>query len=207
MVRQQAAQNVMNAPVAAPHRRMRREDRGALILETAIELVTEQGLGAFGVSALARRCGLTNAGLLHHFGSKDGLMIALLEERDRRDRKAVSGNLPALRGRTLTRDDVLEMLRAIVARNQTQPQLVRLNAMLRTDALIRGSVTQAYFNKREAEVRDIFTGVLGSIVEDAEGTARVLFATMKGLEAEWLRQDCEFDLVAAWNLASERLIP
>jgi len=187
--------------------RLRRETRSAEILETAIQLITEQGLGGLTVNALARRCGLTNAGLLHHFGSKDGLMIALLEERDRRDRIVVSENLTSLQGQVLAREDLLAMLRAIVGRNATQPQLVRLNAMLRADALVRGSAIQTYFNLREAETRDVFVRLLEPLVADAASTARVLFAAMKGLEAEWLRQDCRFDLVAAWDLAAARLIP
>lgn len=64
---------------------MRKDDRRLAILDEAIQIIGEQGYRGSSINDLAKRCGLTTAGLLHHFGSKDGLLIALLEERDRRD--------------------------------------------------------------------------------------------------------------------------
>jgi AcrR family transcriptional regulator len=53
--------------------------------DQAIRIIGQRGYAGFGIQELAQRCQLTNAGLLYHFGSKDRLLIALLEDRDRRD--------------------------------------------------------------------------------------------------------------------------
>jgi len=45
------------------------------------------------VQELAKRCGLTNGGLLHYFGSKELLLVAILVERDRREAEIISADL------------------------------------------------------------------------------------------------------------------
>src|ERR1700741_2401727 len=54
-------------------------------LAEAARIIGERGYFGFGLQELAERCRVTKAGLLHHFGSKDQLLVELLQERDRRD--------------------------------------------------------------------------------------------------------------------------
>ena len=128
---------------------MRKEERRAAIIDEAIRIIGDQGYRGFSINDLAKRCGLTTAGLLHHFGSKEGLLIALLDERDRRDEQAISGRLELRRGQSLTREQVLMVLHAIVRQNATQPHLVRLYTMLRAEALTRDHPARQYFLDRE----------------------------------------------------------
>ncbi len=44
----------------------------------------EQGFRGSSLREIAARVGISEAGLLHHFGSKAGFLTATLEERDRR---------------------------------------------------------------------------------------------------------------------------
>ncbi|MGO1240602.1 MAG: TetR/AcrR family transcriptional regulator, partial [Cellulosimicrobium funkei] len=70
-----------------PDRRIvRGEQRRREILRTAVEVFGEQGFRGSSLREIAARVGISEAGLLHHFGSKAGLLTATLEERDRRDR-------------------------------------------------------------------------------------------------------------------------
>lgn len=62
-------------------RARQREDARRAILDTTEELLLEAGGEAFGVRALAARCGYTAPTIYHYFGDKDGLIDALLEER------------------------------------------------------------------------------------------------------------------------------
>lgn len=60
-----------------------------LILEAAEELLIEGGPGAVGVRAVADRVGMTDAGVAHHFGNRQDLLVALLRHGGRRIRAAV----------------------------------------------------------------------------------------------------------------------
>jgi AcrR family transcriptional regulator len=88
--------------VAEPARkqtRIRPELRRAQILNEAVRLIGERGNYGFSIQELAQRRQLTNPGLLHYFGSKDKLLMALLEDRDRRDAEIIPG-LAGLAGRS-----------------------------------------------------------------------------------------------------------
>lgn len=65
------------------------EDARVLILEAAERLLIEGGTKAVQVRAVAQRVGMTDAGVTHHFGSRDGLLVALLHHGGRRLRNAV----------------------------------------------------------------------------------------------------------------------
>lgn len=56
---------------------MRQEQPGR-ILNTYVQILVESGVRQATIEAVARRCGLSKAGLLHHFGSRAGLDAALL---------------------------------------------------------------------------------------------------------------------------------
>ncbi len=55
------------------------------ILTTALEVVSERGFGGASVKELADAVGLTPAGLLHYFGSKNELFLQVLRKRDELD--------------------------------------------------------------------------------------------------------------------------
>src|ERR1700741_5612700 len=71
--------------------RAKPENRRAQILDEAIRLIGERGYNRFTIQELAQRCQLSNPGLLHYFGSKEDLLVALLEDRDRRAAEVVAG--------------------------------------------------------------------------------------------------------------------
>src|SRR3954454_13731144 len=69
-------------------RRSPEESRHA-ILEAAAALLIEGGARAVQVRAVAERVGMTDAGVAHHFGSRDALLVALLRHGARRLRDSV----------------------------------------------------------------------------------------------------------------------
>lgn len=187
--------------------KMRKDDRRAAIFDEAIRIMGERGYRGFSLNDLAKRCGLTTAGLLHHFASKEGLLIALLDERDRRDQEVIAARLGLRRGTSLSREQVLKVLHVIVDHNATQPHLVRLYALLRTEALGQSHPAQKYFVNREDAILALLSKIVAPHVSDASATALQIQAMMFGLEVQWLRADCGFDLVSAWDKAAEKLIP
>jgi AcrR family transcriptional regulator len=186
------------------------ELRRAQILEAATRIISQRGYCGFGIQELARQCGITNAGLLYYFGTKEGLLIALLEDRDRRDAAAVH-SIAGLTGQEnqgeFSVDEILKVLRAIVARNSIQPEFVRFYAVLRAEALNHAHPARQYFVDREAAALDSFSRMVAPHVAAPLATARQLLAFMSGLEEQWLRADHGFDLIAEWDRGVAQLLP
>lgn len=198
----------MSGAAAVRGGRVRREDRRVQILAEAIRIIGQRGYYGFSVQELADECGLTVAGVLHHVGTKEKLLIAVLEERERRDTEAVIEQLEQELGRAPVVADARRALRTIVARNRTQPEIVRLHTMLRSESLYREHPAHEYFRNREARMLEVFTRLVEGLglPGDPASVARHLIATMTGLEEQWLRCPDEVDLVAEWDRAVARLL-
>jgi AcrR family transcriptional regulator len=188
--------------------RRRPEERREQILDEAARLIAQKGYYGFIVRECAERCGLTEPGLLHHFGSKEKLLIAVLEKRDRVDAEYIASKTGWLPDgeRPLARDQVLDLLRTVVAYNSTKPELARLYVILKAEALNATHPAYDYFMARQAAVLARFEEMLEPHVSDPAAIALDLVALMQGLEQEWLRMDQAFDLVAAWDRGASRLI-
>jgi len=172
------------------------------IFDEAITLIGQKGYAGFTVQELARRCGLTNGGLLYHFGTKDQILIALLQERDRRDALNVRLVGPVRQDTDqIDLKTALGLLRAIVARNSAQPGLVRLYVVLQADALDPDHPAHSYFQAREAAALEAIAKMFEAHTAQPHSVARRLLALMGGLEQQWLRANQAFDLVEEWDRA------
>jgi AcrR family transcriptional regulator len=63
------------------------------LIDSALKLFLSQGIYMTGVMAIAAMAGVTKMTLYSHFPSKDALIVACLEERDRRWREEVARTL------------------------------------------------------------------------------------------------------------------
>lgn len=190
-------------------RRMDPEVRRQQILEAAITLIGQLGYHGFTVQKLAQACGLTNGGMLHYFGSKELLLVAILEERDRREAAIIPAELALGQGDVAgeySREMALEVFHAIVARSVAQPELVRLMIVLQAEALSQDHPAHDYFQRRETMVLGEFAAVLAGQVPDPRGAARAVLALIGGLEQQWLRAGQDFDLTATCDMAIAALL-
>ncbi len=76
-----------------PTKRRKAEETRERLLEAADELFYREGIRATGVDAVAERSGVTKMTLYSYFASKDELVAAYLEERDRRWRESLKRRL------------------------------------------------------------------------------------------------------------------
>lgn len=185
---------------------MRREQ----ILDAAIRIVGERGYYGFTVQELAQRCGISNAGLLYHFASKDQLLLCMLQEFERRETEAVAP-LVALADEELGRGEgasaLLALLRTMVERASHQPQIGRLYMTLQAETLDPSHPAHQSFRGRETATLDLFARLVAPYVAEPRSAARQLLALMDGLGQQWVRENEAFDLATEWDRAVRTVLP
>jgi AcrR family transcriptional regulator len=80
------------------------------LLERAVAHLTENGIGDVSLRELAAAIGTSHRMLSYHFGSKQGLLVAVVQETERRQREALAGLAGFGDG------DLIELTRAFWAR-------------------------------------------------------------------------------------------
>jgi len=176
--------------------RLRREQ----IVTAATELFSRVGYRHATVLELAQAAGISRTGLLHHFGSKEALLEAVLERRDAEDAARVPDALADESGLA-----ALAALVRLASRNTTRPHLVALFSVLSAEAAAGDHPAHDYFTRRyrravgdiEASLRRAGrAGVLAPGVEPAR-QARTVVALMDGLQVQWLLAPDEVDMAGA----------
>ncbi|MFZ0529155.1 MAG: helix-turn-helix domain-containing protein [Propionicimonas sp.] len=175
------------------------------ILQEATRIIGQRGYFGFTIQEVADSCGITQAGLLHHVGTKDQLLTAVLEARDTRDITAITAILHDFstdsigQPLAITLPDAITVLHQIVARNAAQPDIVRLYSVLRNESLYEEHPSHDFFRERDRASLQFFGSLFAGKVADHQSFARHLLALMGGLEEQWLRTPDEVDLVAEWD--------
>lgn len=187
------------------------EVRRQQILEAATHMIGLQGYNGLTVHDLARKCGLTNGGLLYYFGSKEQLLIAILEERDRNTAAIIHADLEIERAKSgqadFTRRTVVHTFRAIITRCVAQPEFLRFHIVLKAEALNPEHPAHGFFLRREEFVLSEFAKLLTGHVDNPERRALQIFALLEGIQHQWLRTDMAFDLLAEFGAAIELVLP
>ena len=184
------------------------EDRGRQILDATLLLIGQRGYYGFSIREVAERCGITVAGVLHHFRSKIRLLVALLEDRHEQDAVAIMTRLKlsaTVAAASLALEEALGILREVVLRNSRQPDVVRLYSMLRAEALFPDHPAFEYFAMREKKAQEIVMALIDGKVKNSRSTSLHIIAVMNGLESLWLRDPKGFNLVEEWSRAAERI--
>lgn len=164
------------------------------ILTTALEVVSEHGFSGASVKELADAVGLTPAGLLHYFGSKDELFLQVLRKRDEVDTARyvpADGDPDAVAGAWV----------ALIRHNAQVPGLVALFSRMAAAADDPSGPAHDYFAVRGAGLRAQMSEVLSRLQADgrlsdrvpADLMARMLQALADGLQLQWL-VDPDFDM-------------
>ncbi|KPC59034.1 TetR family transcriptional regulator [Streptomyces chattanoogensis] len=163
-----------------------------------MELIAERGYRRTSLAAVAERAGLTQQGLLHHFPTKELLLVAVLEARDRWD-LASSAASAAGSWRTGT-------LAQLVDYNATRPGIVQTYTVLSADSVTEDHPARAFFESRFRAVREAMAAVLRAEFGETlpggltpERAAPLLVAVMDGLQLQWLLDPQDVDMPAAFR--------
>lgn len=176
-------------------------ERRALIIDVAARQIGERGFNSFTLSRLAEECGLTRAGIEHHFASKEALLIEVLRHRDDRDQRAVFGSRAP---RAVDEQAMWQLLDDLVRRNASQPEIVRLYTILGAEALDSGHPAHEYFLERTRTARLMLSEAARPWHPDPEVFAVQVLGVLDGLQLQWLR-DPDLDLLGLWKGVSSAL--
>lgn len=184
--------------------------RRSQIVDEAIRIVGEFGYYGFTVQALAERCDLSNAGLLHYFGSKDSLLLALLDEIERREEEAIAPLLATLEDRPPIAGNkqarLLQVMEAMAARAAQAPEQTRFLAVLQAEALEPTHPAHDWFAQRDAETIALLLRLIDPATAKPHAMTRYLISILRGLTGQWLRDRDGFDLVQEFSDAAKRML-
>jgi AcrR family transcriptional regulator len=157
------------------------------ILTAALEVFSESGYHSGSLRDVARRAGISNSGLLHHFPDKIALLDAMLDLRDEVDAAAMS---------QYTRDgeSALHALIHLASANASKPGIVKLYAILSTEATAEDHPAHDHFVARYARTRDLVRHAFSQLEENGrlangatpDSAAIGTLAMMDGLQVQWL---------------------
>ncbi|OIJ66224.1 TetR/AcrR family transcriptional regulator [Streptomyces mangrovisoli] len=173
--------------------RVRSEERRAEIVRAALEVIAERGYRGTSLAAVAERVGLTQQGLLHHFPTKDALLVAVLRERDQWDA------VPESRWR-------VDLLAQLVEYNAMRPGIIQTFSALLGESVTEEHPARAYFTERYTRVRASMATALRAEYGERlpsgltpERAAPLLVAVMDGLQYQWLLDPESVDMPAAFR--------
>ncbi|MEV7402983.1 TetR/AcrR family transcriptional regulator [Streptomyces sp. NPDC091267] len=165
------------------------------ILDQAMAMFGEVGYRGASLRMIATRCGISHPGLLHHFPTKQSLLLAVLEHRDEVDGEWLALGDP-------TGVDRLRRMVDLAALNAERRGIVELFSVLAAEATSTDHPAHAYFVERYRtsvlttavsyqEARD--EGALRTGIAPDEA-AQQLIALMDGLQTQWLLSGCATDM-------------
>ncbi|HEY1826388.1 MAG TPA: TetR/AcrR family transcriptional regulator [Acidimicrobiales bacterium] len=161
------------------------------ILQAALEVFSVQGYRGAPMADVAAKVGLTLAGVLHYYSSKEELLAAVLRRRDQ-------GLTPWFEKTWKETGSFSQSVRELMVHNMSAPVELQLFVTMSAEATDPSHPSHTYFLERYRRSRRHFTEVLeeakerGEIDPDASGPA--LVAVLDGLQMQWLLER-SFDLL------------
>ncbi|GAB2989973.1 TetR/AcrR family transcriptional regulator [Streptomyces pseudoechinosporeus] len=161
--------------------------RRAEIIRAARDSFAERGYAGASLRDIADRVGITHAGLLHHFHSKEELLTAVLAQRDAEE---WTEGLAKVKGTA----SLAPYLAGLLQHHQKAPELMRLWLELAVAASRSDHPAHAYFVERYDRGRTRVAGGMRKIADreglrndlDPDSTAVLFQAVLNGLQLQWL---------------------
>jgi AcrR family transcriptional regulator len=165
-------------------------------MDAAVRLFASRGYRSTGIIALAQEVGITHSGLLHHFGTKEAILQAVVNDRVARDTTTYTEVFQE-GGRK-----AIERLPELGRRFLADPTLTRMFTVLAAESFNDDDPLHDYFVKRFDLGRKMLGVVLAGGARrgefhsdiDPELIAGEMQAFSSGLETQWFldRDDDRF---------------
>ncbi|ABM14981.1 MULTISPECIES: TetR/AcrR family transcriptional regulator [Mycolicibacterium] len=159
------------------------EDRRQRILAVAERLLARNGWRSTSLAQIAREAGVTPAGLLHHFESKEQLLNAVLDARDADDDAHADRS-----------GDLIAELTRVPKRFERSPELVGTFMVLLAENLAPDAPLHDRLHQRYRAAADIIKDLITRGQQkglyrkdfDAATKATEILAFINGMEIQWL---------------------
>jgi len=169
-------------------RQPRGRARRAAVLQAARQLFVQHGFKGASLAAVAQEAGLTDAGLLYHFPSKNDLLLAVIAEGDREQDESLA------KVRDATGLALLRRMAEFGADLESDPLLTALDVTMSAEHLQDGSPINAYFVARYERFRAMLAEafaeaqVQGDLRRDFDPRVEAanMTAVLDGLRLQWL---------------------
>ena len=182
----------------------RRED----ILRAATATFGNRGYSKGSLTEIADQASITHAGVLHHFGSKDQLLIEVLDYRDRAD-------VEHLQGRHIPGGmDLFVHLVKTMRLNADRPGIVQTYTVLSAESVTEDHPAKDWFRGRYVTLRGQVKAALTEVCDlddpphdrDLDAAAVAMLAVMDGLQVQWLLDPDSVELPYASAFAIEAIL-
>lgn len=166
------------------------------IIAAAVEVFSVSGFRKGSIREVADLAGLTQAGLLHHYPTKQALLEAVLQWRDDETMKHWGGSFPEGL-------DALRTTLELVTLNAKTPRLIELQVTISAEATSPEHPVHEYFVHRYQSVTDALESAFTEIQREGHlrpgiepaSAARGLVAMLDGLQVQWLLNPKRVDMV------------
>lgn len=164
-------------------------ERRRAIVDAAIEHFGREGYRGSAIADIAGQAGVTTGGLLHHFGSKEGLLVEVLRRRDQEAIAAFDGL-----GSGSAADDFALWVE-VAAWNEERANLTALFTILHAESIDPDHPAHEYFQERNRAVTGLVRHTLRTGIErrelrddiDVAQKAAEIVAFMDGASLVWLQ--------------------
>ncbi|MFD7708887.1 TetR/AcrR family transcriptional regulator [Streptomyces sp. NPDC059785] len=184
------------------------DERRLRILDTAVGHFAQWGFHASSLARIAKDVGITQGGLLHHFRSKEDLLVSVLRRTDERDVErffSVEFDSAA---------DCFATLVELARLNGERPGRTKMFNVLAAEAGDPGHPAHAYFARRYADVvehtaRPLRHGVTTGELRpdtDCEALAGEIAAVMDGIQLQWALNPRGVDMAGRMRAYLDRLL-
>lgn len=185
------------------------DEARARILAIAFDMMAEKGFRGTSIAQVAARAGISQSGLLHHFPSKQALLLGVIDYRQEVD----SRTLTDLHGQPLVGWDAFDALAALVRKNGERPQVVRMFATLCAEALDADHPAHEWVQGHFADgeltlVAAIEAGIADQTMQPdmpPATVAHLTLAIMDGLQLQWLASEGSLDMAGEFEAYVEHL--
>jgi AcrR family transcriptional regulator len=189
---------------ARPRTQARREE----ILRAAMNTFGAKGYNKGPLTEIAEQVNMTHAGILHHFGSKNRLLLEVLQYRDDTDvAELPEKHIP----------DGVELFRHLVRTaflNAQRAGIVQAYAVLSAESVTDDHPAREFFERRYATLRGEVAHAFRVMCAEAGVTepttvdvaSASILAVMDGLQVQWLLDPTALGLGEASAFAIEAIV-
>lgn len=171
-------------------------------------LYARRGVKGTGLAAIGQAAGVTHAGVLYHFGSSRRLLLAVLDERDRRFWRETAADWEGVAG-----IEALRRMPRLARWNRDNWELAKLFTVLEAENLDEADEAHQYFLERRRRVRRRIQRAIEEgqrrreIRADVDATVKAdeAVAFMDGAQLNAML-DPKVDLVAIFESYAEALV-